>query len=118
MIEDVNVFKVEYSHQSETFAFWDKFVQMVATLRGLLLADTEGTCSWGLHLHSLQRVLPLFTACDRRNYLRGCSRYLDDMRKLPETIPAASKLMAATFVMKHTSRIFKTIWVDKSRTDK
>jgi hypothetical protein len=101
MTEDVNV-KVEYSHQSETFAFYDKFVQMGALLRELLWADTEGT--WLLHRHILQRVIPLCTACYRRNYLRGCSRYLDDMSKLPETTPVEHQsFMAAMFVMKHTS---------------
>jgi hypothetical protein len=111
IMEDFKLFTTEQSHQSETFAFWDIFVQMVALLKDLIRADREG--NWELHLHSLQRLLPLFAACDRTNYLRWCSLYLEDMRRLPETAPAVHQsFLAGKFVVKRTPGLFNAIGAD------
>ena len=58
----------------------------MTVVRDLLRADREGL--WGLHLDAVQRALYLFTAYDSTNYLRWCSLYLEDMRRLPETAPS------------------------------
>ena len=54
--------KIEMATKSETFAFWNNFVTMVALLRDLVRADRVG--NWALHLNSLQQILPLFVTCD------------------------------------------------------
>ena len=80
MIDDFNTFRSERMEVSETFAFWDHFVRMVCVLKDLVRADCEG--NWQLHLHRVQPALPRFAVCDRINYLRWESVYLEDMRKL------------------------------------
>ncbi|KAK3870911.1 hypothetical protein Pcinc_023937 [Petrolisthes cinctipes] len=80
MLDDFNTFRTQRMEKSETFTFWDRFVRMVSVLKDLERADREG--NWELHLHSVQAALPLFAGCDRINYLRWASVYLDDMKKL------------------------------------
>jgi len=67
-------------NNSETFAFWDSFVEMVSILKDLVKADWEG--NWQLHLQSIQSALPIFAGCDRTNYFRWASVYLEDMQRL------------------------------------
>ena len=111
MIDDFNTFRSERSEMSETFAFWDRFVQMICILKDLVRADREG--NWALHLHSVQAVLPLFAGCDRINYLRWGSVYLEDMRKLPEYAPSVyENFQAGKFVVKWTEGRFNSVGAD------
>ena len=97
MRDDFKDFKEDMCKKSETFAYWDIFVHMTALLRDLIRADREG--NWNLHLHTLQQILPLFASCDRTNYLRWASLYLEDMRLLPQTAPEVhASFMAGKFV--------------------
>ena len=74
---------------------------MVSILRDLVRADCEGT--WDLHLQSVQAVLPLFARCDRINYLRWGSVYLEDIRKLSQDAPSVfENFKARKFVVKRT----------------
>ena len=108
MIEDFIAFKSERSAQSQTFIFWDKFIQMVWILRDLVRADREG--DWDLHLNSVQAVLPLFAGCDRTNYLRWASVYLEDMRQLPKVAPVVyENFMARRFAVKRTNGKFSAV---------
>jgi hypothetical protein len=84
LLNDFKHFRAENSSHSESVDYWDKFIQMVHILRDLIRADREG--DWKLHLHSL-KVIFLFAAFNRTNYLRWCSLYVEDMQKLPETAP-------------------------------
>jgi len=54
--------------------------EMVSILKDLVRADREG--NWQLHLQSIQSALPIFAGCDRTNYFRWASVYLEDMRRL------------------------------------
>ena len=80
MINDFNAFRADARINSETFAFWDTFVEMVSILKDLVRADREG--NWQLHLQIIQSALPIFAGCDRTNYYRWAAVYLEDMRRL------------------------------------
>ncbi len=111
LIDDFISFKESKSHMSETFTYWDKIVNFVDLLKDLVRADREG--NWQLHLHTVQQLLPLFAVCDRVNYLRWCSVYLEDMRKLPETAPGVhASFCAGKFVVKRTEGHFNAIGAD------
>ena len=111
MIDDFNAFRSERSEMSETFAFWDRFIQMSSILRDLVRADREG--NWELHLHCVQAVLPLFAGCDRINYLRWGSVYLEDMRRLEECAPSVyENFKAGKFVVKWKEGRFNSVGAD------
>ena len=70
----------------------------------LIRADREG--NWPLHLHSVQALLPLFAVFDRINYLRWCSLYLEDMRKLVDTAPDIfESFMAGKFQVPYSNNV-------------
>ena len=85
MLVDFKTYRDAHRDTSETFTFWDDFIQLVSLLKDLIRADREG--DWQLHLNTVQSILSLFALYDRTNYLRWASLYLEDMRKLPETAP-------------------------------
>ena len=66
MINIFNAFRADARINSETFAFWDTFVEMVSILKDLVRADREG--NWQLHLQTIQSALPIFAGCVRTNY--------------------------------------------------
>jgi hypothetical protein len=104
-------FKSSKSQKSETFAYWENFVQMVYLLRDLIRADREG--NWNLHLNSLKSILPMFATFDRTNYLRWASLYMEDMMKLEETAPELyQSFIAGKFVVKRTPGQFKAVGAD------
>ena len=47
-------FKAGGKLKSETFGYWDTFMQMVSLLKDLIRADGEG--NWNLHLQTVQVV--------------------------------------------------------------
>ena len=92
LIADLDAFIDARSAQNENFKFWVQFLTMMDVVHDLLRADREGI--WELHLDAVQRALCLFAAFDCTNYLRWCSVYLEDMRRLPETAPSVSEKFA------------------------
>ena len=105
---DFDKFNKDRRGKTETWAYWDTFIQMVALLKDLIRADREG--NWPLHLHSVQALLPLFAVFDCINYLRWCSLYLEYMRKLVDTAPDIfESFMAGKFVIKRTQGFFKAV---------
>ncbi len=108
MLADFNDFREESVAKSETFKYWDTFVTMVSLLRDLIRADREG--NWHLHMNTVQSMLPHFAIFDRVNYLRWCSMYLEDMRRLPETSPSIHESFeAGKFVIKRTGGHFSAV---------
>ena len=113
LIDDFNAFRSERCEVSETFAFWDRFMNMVSILRDLVRADCKGT--WDMHLQSVQAVLPLFAGCDRINYLSWGSVYLEDMRKLAQDAPSVfENFKAGKFMVKRTEGQFTAVGADMS----
>ena len=89
LLKDVESFIETRSAANENFKFWAQFLHMMATVNDLLRADRAGI--WELHLDAVQCALYLFAAFHSTNYLRWCSVYLEDMKRLPETAPSVHK---------------------------
>ena len=85
-MEDLKLFIKSRSEVNENFKFWATFLDMMDLIHDLLRADREG--NWELHMDAVQRALIIFAAFDCTNYMRWCSLYLEDMRRLPETAPS------------------------------
>ena len=84
---------------------------MVRLAKDLLRADREG--DWHLHLQSVEAVLPYFAVFDSIHYLRWCSLYVEDMKKLPETAPVVhDNFMAGHFVVRRSSIPFSAVATD------
>ena len=77
-----DLFKDFKEAENKTFFYWHRFIEMVRLAKDLVRADREG--NWHLHLQSVEAILPYFAAFDSINYLRWCSLYLEDMKKLPD----------------------------------
>jgi hypothetical protein len=107
------VFRKEKSSKSEKFLYWDQFIELVRPLRNHVRADREG--DWILHLYTVQSILPFFAIFDCTNYLRWCSLYLEDMRRLQDTAADVySNFMKGMFVFKRTSGNFRAVAADQS----
>ena len=111
LISDFDKFVIDNTDRNKTFKYWDKFIQIVSLVENLVRSDREG--NWELHLHTVQEWLPIVAAFDSTNYLRWCSLYLEDMRKIPES---ASDIYLAfvegKFVVKRTHGHFKAVGAD------
>ena len=102
---------------SETFAFWDCFARMVCVLKEFVRADHEG--NWELHLHNVQAALALFAGCDRINYFRWASVYLEDKRKLQADAPTVyENFKAGKFVVKRSEGSFYSVGADNQPISK
>ena len=113
MIESFQNFKNEGCNLSKTFQYWDRFIALVEILRNLERADHEG--AWNRHSHTVQCILPFFVLFDCMNYLRWCSIYLEDIRRLPETAPGIHQaFLQGQFVVKRTPGKFKSEAADQS----
>ena len=109
LFEDFEEFKRERKAESKTFFYWHRFIEMVRLAKDLVRADREG--DWHLHLQSVEAVLPYFAVSI--HYLRWCSLYLEDMKKLPETAPVVhDNFMAGHFVVKRSSIPFSAVAAD------
>ena len=85
MLSDFDHFVCDASKKNETFKFWNQFIDLFQLVENLVRADREG--NWGLHLLTVQSLLPVFAAFDSTNYLRWCSLYFKDIKKLPDRAP-------------------------------
>ena len=113
MIESFQNFKNEGCNLSETFQYLEMFIALVAISRNLVSADREG--GWNLHLHTVQCMLTFFALFDCVNYLRWCSLYLEDMRRLSETAPGIYwAFLQGQLVVKRTPGKFKDVAADIS----
>ena len=93
LLKEFEFFCKSQSGISETFCYWENFLKMVQQLKNLLRADRES--NWNLHLHVVKEIMPMFSVCDRTNYLRWGSVYIEDMQKLPETAPDVYKAFSS-----------------------
>ena len=111
LFQDFEEFKKERKAESKTFFYWDRFIEMVRLAKDLVRADREG--NWHLHLQSVEAILPYFAAFDSINYLRWCSLYLEDMKKLPKTAPVVhDNFTAGHFIVKRSSIPFSAVAAD------
>ena len=111
LLKDFETFKSERSEASETFRYWNNFIDMVHLLRDIVRADREG--DWNLHLSSVKDTLPLFKIFDRTNYLRWCSMYVEDMQGLKESAPDVfAAFMEGKFSVKRNVGHFNSVGAD------
>ena len=111
LMADFKNFIQDGRSKNETFQYWDNFIEIVHKLQNLIRSDREG--NWPLHLDTVQDLLGLFAAMDATNYLRWCSLYLEDMRRLPETAPEVHEsFVKGSFVVKRTKGNFKAVGMD------
>lgn len=68
---------------SDTFAFWNEFIEMVLILLRFVRAERDGI--WELHIDSLSEMLPYFFAYDISNYAHWASVYIADMKAFEVT---------------------------------
>ena len=113
LIHEFDQYILQCSKESETFKYWDTFLHLMSYLENLVRSDREG--NWNLQLQSIQDLLPLFAAFNSTNYLRWCSLYLEDMKRLPETAPGIhTAFMEGKFAVKRTPGCFKAVGADKA----
>ena len=73
------------SEESQTFAFWSTYIEMVQLL--LLFIRATRTSDWNLHLSTLRSMIPWFFVTDRVNYSRYSPCYWLEMSLLESTHP-------------------------------
>jgi hypothetical protein len=78
-----NEYKALGRRSSETFHFWDEYLEMVWLLLDFVHADRGS--NWNLHLETFTDMLPYDRAFDHQNYFRWGTVYISDMRMLPTT---------------------------------
>ena len=111
LIDDLNTFIQLNSSRYKTFKYWNTFLEMVTLVENLIRSDREG--NWALHILTVEELLPIFAAFDATNYLRWCSLYLEDMKRLPATAPDIHESFCeGKFVVKHTIGKFKAVGAD------
>ena len=111
LVDEFELFRSKSSKESNTFRFWDYFLILVSQIENLIRSDREG--NWDLQLQAIQDLLPLFAAFDSTNYLRWCSLYLEDMKRLPQTAPEVYlEFMKGIFAIKRTMGHFKAVSAD------
>ena len=88
--------------KSETFAFWDSFLDGAYTLLHLLRAEREA--DFELHLNAVCESIPWFQAAGRNTYAKFVPTYLTDMRALEETHPETyQQLTKGMFVVRRSA---------------
>ena len=55
LVHDLEEFRSEKRKESETFQYWDTFIQMMRLVKDLVRVDREG--DWALHLQSVEAAL-------------------------------------------------------------
>ena len=86
---------------SETFVFWDSFLEGAYTLLHLLRAEREA--NFELHLNAVCESIPWFQAAGRNTYAKFVPTYLADMKALEETHPESyEQLSQGSFVVRRS----------------
>lgn len=97
--------------ESQTFKYWDNVIYLISLAKCAVRADREG--DWTLHLSLLPKILPIFNALNRPNYLRWCALYYEDMLQLEITAPEVyAQFLDGKFAIKRTARCFSSVGAD------
>jgi hypothetical protein len=95
--------------ESRTFKLWLLYVEYVETVKMFLMA--ERTCNWLLHLHAIQRMLPLFAAAGHGHYAKSARLYLQSMMDVHESHPVLYEKLVNGF---HAIRRSDRYWAGLS----
>lgn len=83
IVGDYQAYVNQRCAESELFAFWSVYLEMVQLL--LLHLRATRTGNWDLHLSTVKSMLPWFFVTDRINYCRYASCYWLEMSILDQT---------------------------------
>ena len=91
ILKDFEEFRMNKMAESETFLYWERFIEMVCLAKDLVRIDRKG-------------LLPYFAAFDPNNYLRWGTIYPKDMKLLLKTAPEIHyNFQAECFVVNRAS---------------
>lgn len=105
-------FKSQARVESQMFAFWEQYCEMISALLQLLKA--ERTRNWDLYLAALATLTPHFFSMDRPNYARWLPVYIEDMRQLKTKHPKVYDEFAnfGNFSISRTGQPFSQVATD------
>ena len=111
LLELLDKFCNEGKEKSQTFSFWDNYIDMIHCLLDFIRGEREG--HWELHLASVAKMIPYFFAADRVNYARWACVYLADMKKLPFTAASVhQEFLDGNHPVKRSRQRFNQVWTD------
>ena len=109
--QEFEKFSQSCNQKSEMCKHWNGMLKLISLLKDFVAADREG--NWEAHLHTIQRLLPIFCMSGSINYLRYASWYLEKMQKLPEEHPQIYKhFQVGKFVVKTKPGFYKSVAPD------
>ena len=76
----------------------------------MLYVRAERGGDWILHIYAVTRMVPYFFAAGHPNYARYGLHYLNDMKRLPDSI--LSKFLRGEHVTRHQRGYWNGIWSD------
>ena len=85
VLDAITRFQKEGRQHSETFAYWDGFIESGNVLVRPLRADREA--NFLTHIHAVMETVPYFVLAGRINYSRYTSVYIAEMIQLEEREP-------------------------------
>lgn len=97
-----------------TSKLWMQYWEMISIVKDFIRAERSG--NWNLHLKCVERMLPYFHASGHFLYAKSAHLYLQDMRKLTETINDDYEFMLFTsegfFTIRRTHKFWSGVWSD------
>jgi len=91
-----------------------QYWEMVSTVKDFIRAERSG--NWDLHLTSVKRMIPYFHASGHFLYAKSAHLYLQDMRKLKQTINDEHEFERFTyegfFTIRRSHKFWCGVWSD------
>ncbi|KYN10940.1 hypothetical protein ALC57_16910 [Trachymyrmex cornetzi] len=96
-----------------TAKLWIQYWEMISLVKDFIRA--ERASNWELHLKCVEKMLPYFHASGHFLYAKSAHLYLQDMRKLKDTINDDYEYMQFTeefFTIRRTHKFWSGVWTD------
>lgn len=96
-----------------TAKLWMQYWQMISLVKDFIRAERAG--NWELHLKCVERMLPYFHASGHFLYAKSAHLYLQDMRKLKDTINddyEFTRFTEGLFTIRRTDKFWSGVWSD------
>ena len=108
-MEEMQNLLTTISSQTRTSKLWvNNLIRPVLYMMLYVRAEREG--DWMLHIHAVTKMVPYFFAAGHPNYSRYGLYYLNDMKRLPNSI--LSKFLRGEHVTRHQRGYWNGIWSD------
>lgn len=105
----------EIEHRNSTCKLWITYCKMIFIVLDFIFAEKSG--NWELHLKTIERMIPFFHATGHFSYAKSSTIYLQDMRKLKETMgPVEYKNFCEKgfWTSRRTHKFFSGIFTDQT----